>query len=55
MASKIGEIKAELSQLNSVPEYEAFCDKYLEDDRQGVVNLVTQAKKKRRTLFGNNG
>ena len=43
---KIGEIKAELSAITEPSGYRTFCEEYASDDRQGVIKLIEQAKKK---------
>ncbi|MCR5655944.1 MAG: ribonuclease HII [Butyrivibrio sp.] len=46
MAEKIGDIKKELSAAVTIDDYNIFCEKYGEDERQGVKSLVSSAYKK---------
>ncbi len=46
MATKIGEIKNELSLCENVEAYEAFCARYESDERAGVQTLISSARKK---------
>ncbi len=47
MAEKIGEIKAKLSEINSLDGFDEFCKYYISDDRQGVKKIVEMAEKRR--------
>ena len=46
MNEKIGDIKKELSLLNSADEYLKFINAYSGDERSGVKALVASAGKK---------
>ncbi len=46
MATKIGEIKNQLSLCENVEAYEAFCERYADDERAGVRTLIASARKK---------
>ncbi len=46
MSVKIGDIKSELSMASTIEEYKSFKEKYLQDERQGVKNLIVSADKK---------
>ncbi|WP_081677263.1 ribonuclease HII [Butyrivibrio sp. WCD3002] len=46
MAIQIAEIKRELSALSEVDAYRSFIEKYSDDERQGVKNLIESANKK---------
>ena len=50
MAAKIGEIKQELSSINSADDLIGFIRRYSDDDRDGVQKLVMSAHKKLNAL-----